>query len=283
MIRRAASSVFLWPAVLLTLAAFNLSGNSAQDTELSDLLKKTAEYCDRLEKAVLDLYCREKVAENVYTPFRSFRSPSLNSMFPFKTETVEVEFDYQLIRKGGQKIEKRIPLKQEYAPFLNTDQTLRTKRFDYEYIIFGPLGLLGRTRQTEHTFRIVGHTVLEKKRAVILAVYPLDMNAEPLPVDKIWIDENDFSVMRIEWDQASLKNYSNIEMQALQMKSFPRVQMISEFGVRKNGLRFPSQFVLREEYQAAVGLLTRSTLIADYTDYRFFTVETSVDRVSEKK
>ena len=57
----------------------------------------------------------------------------------------------------------------------------------------------------------------------------------------------------------------------------PKLTLTSEFEVAKNGLRFPTLFVVEEAYLAKSGRsLIRSTTTVNYTDFKFFTVEVEI-------
>jgi hypothetical protein len=52
---------------------------------------------------------------------------------------------------------------------------------------------------------------------------------------------------------------------------------MTEFDFEKNKIRFPSKFLLEEEYiRPEGGRYKKSEIIVRYKDYKFFTVETEV-------
>ena len=70
------------------------------------LLKRCAAYCERLQKAVLDYVCQEEITEELIyeSRTRGFRAREL----VFLHQTNHYLYDYQLIRKGKDFIEKRV-------------------------------------------------------------------------------------------------------------------------------------------------------------------------------
>ena len=85
-------------------------------------------------------------------------------------------------------------------------------------------------------------------------------------------------MLRIEWDPATFGSYENILARAEGYKAVPEVRSYTEFGVEKNGLRFPSLDVTEEAYRDAGGkLFVRSRTSVVYRDHKFFTVETRSD------
>lgn len=95
--------------------------------------------------------------------------------------------------------------------------------------------------------------------------------------EKIWVDEADSSILRIEWDVKSVGNYEKIEEFAKRINSVLRITMISEYEIEKNGIRFLSKYSVREAYHSRRGkIFVRSEITVTYKDYKFFTVETKV-------
>jgi hypothetical protein len=59
----------------------------------------------------------------------------------------------------------------------------------------------------------------------------------------------------------------------------PVISLVAEYGVEKNGIRFPSRVVFQEAYVRNKDKKKRivSDVIVDYRDYQFFTVDVGVD------
>ena len=95
---------------------------------------------------------------------------------------------------------------------------------------------------------------------------------------RIWLKADDASVLRIEWDPTTFGSYENILARAEAYKAIPEVRSYTEFGVEKNGLRFPSLDVTEEAYRDPDGkLFVRSRTNVVYRGHKFFTVETQSD------
>ncbi len=59
-------------------------------------------------------------------------------------------------------------------------------------------------------------------------------------------------------------------------KMKPKIKSETEFGVERNGIRFPSLDLTEEAYTSGgQSIYTRSIITAKYIDYKFFTVETA--------
>lgn len=62
------------------------------------------------------------------------------------------------------------------------------------------------------------------------------------------------------------------------MGARPSINFISEYAYEKNGIRFPSQYLVKEEYiHPGMGRILVSETKVVYNDYRFFIVETEVE------
>lgn len=90
----------------------------------------------------------------------------------------------------------------------------------------------------------------------------------------IWLKKSDASVLRIDWDPTTFGSYENILARAHAYGSEPAVVSRTEFGIEKNGLRFPSVDFTEEAYQKSGERFIRATTRVSYSQYKFFVVET---------
>jgi len=253
---------------LLLAAAVALSPVPAISQEQTDparlaaILRKSADYCRRLDRAALDFVCLEEVTEmsRHYTP-----------------RTDVYLYDYQFLRKNQDLRERRDLIAVNGKRTNIRDSSLKSVMFQYQNVLFGPVGLLGESRQGHYEYKIIGEAALDGERAVVIEATPGPRPGEPRPFGRIWVKEDDGSVLKIVWDQRSLGNYTAIEAWAKSHDSEPRITAFSEYGLEKNGLRFPirsytEQAYLREDMQKFVS----AEISVLYKDYKFFTVETEI-------
>jgi hypothetical protein len=100
-----------------------------------------------------------------------------------------------------------------------------------------------------------------------------------LMAGRVWVDENDYSVLRIEMDKRSISDEWKIDERALMYESEPLVMMTCEYDIEKNGVRFPSRFSIEECYVNPSGQrFVRARISVTYRNYKYFTVETNVSR-----
>ena len=73
--------------------------------------------------------------------------------------------------------------------------------------------------------------------------------------------------------------FADIQAAAEKIKVTPRISLVTEYGIEKNGIRFPSRVVIQEAYLRNKDKKKRmfSEVTIDYKDYQFFTVEVGVD------
>ncbi|MBN1274125.1 MAG: TonB family protein [Candidatus Aminicenantes bacterium] len=253
------------------------------DEELSRILDRCTKYCDRLAAVSLDFICKEKIEEEIYTPREShFFTPHSSQMFTsntaMKKDKHKFLYDYQLIRKENTVKEQRILLEENGKKTHVENVPLETSVFKHRFVLFGPLGLLSRDMQAQHDFKFLKEEKFKGKPVYVIEAVP----KSPLQFDhlfgKIFIDKENFSILRIEWDQESLQNYDIIEVIAQKLNAKPKITLITEFAFEKNGIRFPSLYAITETYisKSRGRRFTRSTTEVEYSAYQFFTVDTEI-------
>ena len=242
-------------------------GSSAQQpadqARLAAILKRSAEYCRRLEQAALDFVCFEEVTEETVH---------------FSRDIKIYLYDYQFIRKDEQAQEKRSLIAVNGQKTKFRESPLQTVQFLYENVLFGPVGLLSESWQLAHDYRLIGEDRIGKERVVVIWATPGQELDEPHPYGRIWIKEDEGSVLKIAWDQRSLRNFKAIEEYARSQNAEPSITAFSEYGYEKNGLRFPSRNYSEQGYILSNGRKVANARISVvYKKYKFFTVETKVD------
>jgi len=240
-----------------------------QDSNLIFVLNGCAEYCHKLGNASLYFVCQEEVIERLYHLMQPDRDiVALPSLFLGHSYI----YDYQLIRKGNEPEEQRTLIEEEGRKRNQKDASLAT-RFTHKHVIYGPVGLLGRENQSRFNFRIVDKKEDDEQFPVILEAIPKRLSDSDVLYGKIWIDD-DFSILKIEWNQSSMGNFNELEKIAKQLNAKPQITFISEYDYKKQGIRFPSKYFVYEEYLTSRGKIRNSEIIVTYENYRFFVVET---------
>lgn len=93
---------------------------------------------------------------------------------------------------------------------------------------------------------------------------------------KIWVDAEDSSILQIQWDQRSIKDFDeNLASSIGDLKR--NVTWTVEYGLEIKGVRFPSEQTIEETYIIHTGSKYQKYLASIFYDrYKFFTVETQV-------
>jgi hypothetical protein len=265
-------------------------GVSAQSkpADLAAILKSCADYCDKLSGSILDFVCQERVEETiadiqmarpaVTLAGSSARIYSGPMVWARKKVRSKYLYDYQLVRtKSGDITETRALLEENGRKVGVKDAPLKTRVFNYKYVVMGPVGLLGREEQTRFDYSVVKETTIKKQPVLIIQALPKPGATGNVLYGKVWIRQSDAEILRIEWQPESMGNYVGIEEMARGLAMKPRLSFISEYDFEKNGIRFPSRYEIEEAYSSKVRApLVRSRTEVTYEAYKFFTVETGV-------
>jgi hypothetical protein len=265
------------------------------------VLKAGREYCRRLERAALDFVCREEVLEEMDIS-RDFKDedidqlPAINPGYWTGTgKDIRIPstrlakrrssslknsylFDYQFLRQAGEITEKRVLLEKNHKKAREKEAPPATSTFQYADILLAPVRLLDERFSDFYDYRLLGENALEGAKAWVLDVIPRLAIVAVYLGGKIWISEADSSILRIDWDPATFGRYENILRRAKTYQAQPLVTSTTEFGLQKNGIRFPSLDKTEEAYLCRDGVkFVRAVTKVVYKDYKFFTVETETE------
>jgi len=255
--------------------------------ELETILKKCAEYCERLANSALHFVCEETINEEInHGHFGGDRVVTISGgniamrsgAGGRNIERNEYVYDYQLIKKGNKIEETRTLLKENGKKKHEKNAPLKTKRFYSKRSVYGPIGLLGNEQQGKYDYKIIKEQTIKKRKTYVIEVTP-KINIEGNPnFGKVWIDKEDFSVLKIEIKQESLAGFEKIDQESEKQKMTPRITTTHDYFIEKNGIRFPSKTVCEEIYVARMRRVrTRiSETRITYDNYKFFTVDTKI-------
>jgi hypothetical protein len=271
----AGKTMILMAALFISSAQQNAPGQADQ-SRLAAILKKSEDYCQRLGNAALDFVCLEEVTERFPQPINT-RGMGIALLIIENIENTYL-YDYQFIRKNQETKEKRRLIAVNRKKKNIQDSSLRTAMVQYENVLFGPVGLLSKSWQEYHEFKLIGEETINGERAAVIEATPGPLPSQPHCYGKIWIKEDDGSVLKIVWDQKSLRNFQQVEEWAKAMNVEPQITAFSEYGVEKNRLRFPSRNYIEQAYikkDKKKSVQAETSVI--YKDYKFFTVETEIE------
>ncbi|MCJ7579584.1 MAG: hypothetical protein MUP98_03505 [Candidatus Aminicenantes bacterium] len=249
--------------IIFMIQAFSQANRSLSEDQddLDEILKKCAEYCERLSNSVLNFVCIEKITESLY---------------PQRTTNVYM-YDYQIIRKDNKISDRRILLRENGKEKHIEDAQLKTKRYKHHNILFGPIGLLAELWHPHYNYKILQRRMFKGDKVVVIEATPKNSEATQNLYGKVWVREADYSIVKIEWDQNSLRDFYLLENDARRFGAKPVVEFYAEYAFEKNDIRVPNKYVIVENYYRYNRKnFTRCKIITSYKDYKFFTVESAV-------
>ena len=185
-------------------------------------------------------------------------------------------YDYQMIRKGKKVRERRTLLLENGKEKNKKKARLKTHCFKYTTIVYGPI-VFDEDEQRFYLFKTLRKEKWEEKNVLVIKVLPKLMVQKPLIWGEFWVDEKHHNILKIEMSQRSIQNYYKIERIARLLHVEPRIKILMEYGIEKNGIRFPSKFSIEETYIDSNGEKFKlSEIVVNYRDYKFFTVGVDV-------
>ncbi len=255
-----------------------------QKADLEQILEKVSVYCERVKRIALYYVCKEKISdkENHFSRIaassgmvREARAYSIRS-----TETQNFVYDYQLVKKDEEIIERRILLEENGKKRREENAELEKIKYFSQYLVFGPVGFLSSSWQEHFHYEILGEELLGDEQTLILRATPTEEREENYNIGRIWIGD-DFQILRVEWEPASIQNYEDETFDSRLGEFKKSVVWTVDYGMEKNGVRFPSRQVIREVFIAKPPRgneyrTVRHETIFEYVDYKFFVVETDI-------
>ncbi len=259
--------------------------SSKSKPKLEDILIKCAEYCEKIEGSALFFICQEKIKEELTKSSEGMMSAVVTSSggqristrilrMPGSVEKNEYVYDYQLVKKGSQIRESRTLIEENGEKRNEKNAPLKTKRFYSLRSIYGPVGLLGREFQAQFDYKLKKEDKIEERKAYVIEATPKkDVEGKP-NYGKLWIDKENYSVIKIEISQESLAGYEDFVKKIKKRGIKPIFTTVHHYGVEVKGIRFPSKTVFTEVYRPLRG--TASETVIEYSNYKFFTVDVEV-------
>lgn len=253
---------------------------------LNQILEKTGNYCERVKKIALFYVCKERIEKKTYfykTETYQKKMPAVEAWTLMKrlkvkgTKRNSWTYDYQLIKKEGELKEKRDLLEKDGKKKHEDNAELKMVKYVSKYLIYGPVGFLSKYWQDYFEYEIVGKDIVDGKDAIIIKSYPKSEMVENNNFGRIWVDEMDFSILKIEWDPKSIEDYQEEEISSPIGELKKSIIWNVSYGVEKNGVRFPSKQLIQEFFIDEEGkkfIQEKTSFI--YDDYKFFIVEYDV-------
>jgi len=254
--------------------------------KLEIILRKSAEYCERVKSIALYYVCQEEIKEktNFYLVSPFMRNSPFGNIKRVVSKAPKIEriiknsyiYDYQLINKDGEILENRTLLKKNNIKRRQENAKLEL-RLRAERMVYGPVGFLSQYWQEFFDYKIIGEEDLNHIIGTVIEATPRPNNEDNRNFAHIWVDKEDGSILQIEWQPESITDYSGnqINFQALDIEV--NVEWTVTYGIEKNGVRFPDRQQVQEFLvpKGDLRFLQNETIIL-YNNYKFFIVETEI-------
>jgi len=256
---------------------------------LDTILDGGRRYCDKMKSWAFHFFCLEDMSEYRDYSKKSSKNfkidryglPESNKKLVAKKNYI---YEYQLIREGKKVQETRTLLEQNGIKKNEPNAQLYTHGYKYEKLIFGPLALLSKYWQKYFYYKVLRKDTLWGEKVVVIEAIPLQFNPKNRLFGSLWISENDFSVLKIEWQPKSMGATAQIRENAQLLKAEPSISFYAEFKYKKKGIRFPSRYYLEEAYIDKKGKKNvRLRQDIHLRDYRFFVVGTEITETQPMK
>jgi hypothetical protein len=269
-----------------------LDGSTSPDSkrdppiELERILRESAAYCEKLTNSALFFVCKEKIEEEIhhidFSEVEVWRPTGMRRVYRVRNPRPKAEkntyiYDYQLIKKGTKIEESRILLQENEEKKYVKNSKLKTKRFYSKKSIFGPVGFLSKNWQETYNYKIKKEDTINGRMAIVIEALPKIKMKDKPNYGKIWVDKEDFSVLKIEIEAESLAGFENLKEMSRKRRIKPIITVVHDYGIEKKGIGFPSKIIFEESYIGpGTGKFRASRTIITYDEYRFFTVDVKV-------
>ncbi len=269
--------IVILQAIFFFIIASAEEKQNIDQARLRSALKKIREYCTRLKNGAFHFVCLEEISEKI--------DYSQDIQEDYIIEKNRYLYDYQLIKKDGRIKESRILLEVNGIKRNEKDAQLETKVFRHKNVLMNTVDLFSGFGEDFNDFQIIKEEPFNGDHAIVIEAVPKDSYSRMFPVGlqpsylngKIWVKEDDFSILRIEWSPRVIRDFQNIEELAEKYEAEPCITIISEYRYEKKGIRFPSRLFVEEAYiDRNGGVFIRSETGIVYKDYKFFIVETEI-------
>jgi len=270
--------------------------------ELKKLLLGAADYCDRLENAAFHFICKEDIEERLQF-IRRARSEKRESFNPntgimirtrdpgapprksrvqkFKQRFI---YDYQLIFDKGKVTEQRKIIKGKRKEKKGASGSLKVESFLSKKIVLIPISILEILNQGRYKFRFVKRDVVDGVKTDLIEVFPKKLDQADSIYGKVWIDIEDNSILKVEVNPLSIGGLTSLMKLASDLGSILDVKCTIDYGLKREGIRFPTRVRIRERYHGGDFLKRvmrmpsweKSRTTYTYRDYKFFEVDTEV-------
>jgi VWFA-related protein len=269
--------------------------------EMKNILQGAADYCQRLKQSAFRFYCQEQIVEARASLIKTGTyETDISSAIHIedlphyqryligrrrgKTHIKGYLFGYRLIKQGNQIKEERDWISSRDNKKVKRDQVVKTNTFFSEKAIFAPITILDYTRQDKYNFKFIRFDERKGRQVAVIEAQPKNPVETATIYGTLWIDMEDFSLLKIEADPKSIRGYGMLKKLAAKLRTRLLLSLEIDFDRQQKGIRFPTKVSFLEKYkggriismyQGPKGWERTRTRLS-YYDYQFFSVHTDV-------
>jgi len=265
--------------------------------EMTRILKGSADYCQKLKQSAFHFYCREKILETrktlteiveqdrITNPELRLVNRTLDEVRSMGyTQVKNYVFGYRLIKQGDQIKEERDWISSGDNVKVNRDRVVKTNTFFSEKAVFAPITILDPSRQDKYNFQFIRFDERNGRRVAVIEALPKEPGETATIYGTLWIDTEDFSLLKIEADPKSIRGYGALKELATKLRTRLHLSLGIDFDRQQQGIRFPTKISFLEKYAGGRTIYTnqgskgweRTRTELFYSDYQFFSVQTDV-------
>lgn len=257
------------------------------------ILEGAAGYCGKLEAAALEFICEERIGETHYNfaaepkwgglivtsheTGKVVRQAFFPQWDPQRTIRSDYVCDYLFIRRGNEVQERRVVLEDNGKKMPDRTTLLEEKRFTALNPVMAAIDLLGRMWQSRFNYRVISRDVVQRRNATVLEAIPKSGNSRGIEYAKIWIDSENFQILKSEVQGVPIEGYDDVLRDSVQFRVRPYLLTTHTYEFEKNGIRFPGQSIIRVEYpkrgEFTKDRVLKLKIVMRYGKYQFFSVE----------
>jgi len=234
-------------------------------SELPNILKQTAKYCQKLGKAIFHFYCHEKVTERIEISLQhQDAQEGLKDFFEYDWANKDsrryyVEktrsrirqrnydpgkkiiknsyvYDYQIIKESDHIREQRILINENNKKVRQKSPQLKTVLYSYKNTVI-PIMLFSEKNQQKFSYRLLAKKREMGRKAHIISVSSRDGKR----LATVWVDEEDFSILKFDVFPGAIRGYDKLLRLNKNKMSNIKIKDTHLFGHLRNGIRYPSK------------------------------------------
>jgi TonB family protein len=289
--------------------------------ELQRVLEGAGEYCRRLSSAVFDFICEERIKETHYNlrknverlqiktqgrpgvrPIQGYNGHSVLPSYdaempqppmklldiqiidPTKTQRNKFLCDYLVVKKDGDRDERRIILEENDRRTKDRKKILEEVRFMDLSPLFAPLRLLAPEKQAEFSYILADTENFHGKKAYVIEAVPRYGIEDWIWSARVWIDAGSYQILKCKVEGIPIDGYDELLNDCARLNIKPIFITTHEYRIEKGGILFPSRSSVRVAYPHVDffrGAVDKIKINFAYENYKFFTVETDQEVIKK--